>query len=215
MFIEPAKGLKKLIKMKLHLKSDRLEDYLKEIPPVIDFHTPLIQKEIELIRSKAVTKRERAERAFEIARDGIAHSFDTNSALITVNAEDVLKHKEGICFAKSHLLATLLRGMGIPAGFCYQRVLRKGTVESGYALHGLNAVYLDEVGWFRVDPRGNKPGIDSKFSVETEKLAYPIRTELGEVDYPEVYTEPLPSVLKSMHESKDCHALFFNRPEAA
>lgn len=200
--------------MKLILESNNLEDYLKEIPPVILFHTPAIQEKIREIESMASGKKERAKIAFEIARDEIHHSFDTQEKLVTINAEDVLRNKEGICFAKSHLLATLLRGMGIPAGFCYQRVLRKGTVESGYALHGLNAVYLEESGWFRVDPRGNKPGIDSRFSIEEEKLAYPIRTELGEVDYPNVFTAPLPSVLTSMHESCDTQELFYKRPEA-
>jgi len=200
--------------MKLILESNNLEDYLKEIPPVVQFHTPAIQEKIREIESMASTKKEKAKIAFEIARDEIHHSFDTQEKLVTINAEDVLRNKEGICFAKSHLLATLLRGMGIPAGFCYQRVLRKGTVESGYALHGLNAVYLEESGWFRVDPRGNKPGIDSRFSIEEEKLAYPIRTELGEVDYPNVFTAPLPSVLTSMHESCDTQELFYKRPEA-
>ncbi|MCZ2458943.1 MAG: transglutaminase family protein [Chitinophagales bacterium] len=200
--------------MKLILESNNLEDYLKEISPVVLFHTPAIQEKIREIESMASTKKEKAKIAFEIARDEIHHSFDTQEKLVTINAEDVLRNKEGICFAKSHLLATLLRGMGIPAGFCYQRVLRKGTVESGYALHGLNAVYLEESGWFRVDPRGNKPGIDSRFSIEEEKLAYPIRTELGEVDYPNVFTAPLPSVLTSMHESCDTQELFYKRPEA-
>ncbi len=200
--------------MKLILESNNLEDYLKEISPVVLFHTPAIQEKIREIESMASTKKEKAKIAFEIARDEIHHSFDTQEKLVTINAEDVLRNKEGICFAKSHLLATLLRGMGIPAGFCYQRVLRKGTVESGYALHGLNAVYLEESGWFRVDPRGNKPGIDSRFSIEEEKLAYPIRTELGEVDYPNVFTTPLPSVLTSMHESCDTQELFYKRPEA-
>ena len=86
-------------------------------------------------------------------------------------------------------------------------------LESGYALHGLNAVYLDDVGWFRVDPRGNKPGVDTQFSTDREKLAYPIREELGEVDYPNVFTEPLPSVITAMQESNDCQELFYNRPE--
>ncbi|HNE51513.1 MAG TPA: transglutaminase family protein, partial [Chitinophagales bacterium] len=130
-----------------------------------------------------------------------------------INAEDALSKKEGICFAKAHILATLLRGMGIPAGFCYQRVLRKGTIESGYALHGLNAVFLKETGWFRVDPRGNKPGVNAQFNPDVEQLAYPIRTELGETDYPDVFVAPLPSVIKAMQSSTDCHALFFNRPE--
>ena len=151
--------------------------------------------------------------ALNLQEISFSTSFDTQSKVITISAEDAIEKKEGICFAKSHVLATLLRGMGIPAGFCYQRVLRKGTVESGYALHGLNAVYLEDTGWFRVDPRGNKPGVDSQFSTDTEKLAYPIRTELGEADYPEVFTAPLPSVIKSMEESAACQALFFNRPE--
>lgn len=200
--------------MELIIESDYMPDYLKEIRSIIDFGTPLVKEQIAYIKSHASTDYDRAKMAFEIARDRIAHSFDTQSEVISISAEDTLKKGEGICFAKSHLLAALLRGMAIPAGFCYQRVLRKGTVESGYALHGLNAVYLDDIGWFRVDPRGNKPGIDSQFSTDVEKLAYPIREELGEIDYPNVYPEPLPSVIKAMRFSKDCHALFYERPEA-
>lgn len=194
------------MKMKLKLESENIRDYLGEIPPAIRFTTPLVKQKIEFIQSKAKI-------AFEIARDEIKHSFDTGFKPVTMGAEDVLDKKEGICFAKAHLLASLLRGMDIPTGFCYQRVLRKGTVESGYALHGLNAVYLEGKGWFRLDPRGNKPGVDSQFSMDDEKLAYPIRTELGEVDYPDVFTKPLDSVIDSMQNSEDCGQLFFNRPE--
>lgn len=200
--------------MTLQFESNRLEDYLREIPPVIQFSTPLIKEKIRMIEAGASSPEEKAKIAFEIARDQISHSFDTQSEEITISAEETLEKHEGICFAKSHLLATLLRGMGIPAGFCYQRVLRKGTVESGYALHGLNAVYLDGIGWFRLDPRGNKPGVDSRFSTGKEQLAYPIRESLGEVDYPNVFTAPLPSVITAIHESKDCRELFFKRPEA-
>jgi len=198
--------------MKLQIASEQLEDYLQELPPVIEFHSPLIQEKIHFIKSQASSDLDRAKMAFEVARDEVAHSFDTQSDYITINAEDVLESKEGICFAKSHLLASLLRGMEIPAGFCYQKVLRKGTVESGYALHGLNGVYLPETGWFRVDPRGNKPGIDSQFTIEEEKLAYTIRPELGEIDYPIVLAKPLSSVIKVMRESKSCKELFYNRP---
>lgn len=200
--------------MKLQLESEQLEEYLQEIDGVIDFESPTLQKEIAGIKQKAESKPERAELAFKVARDNISHSFDTKSQAVTISAEDALKTQNGICFAKSHALAALLRGLGIPAGFCYQRVLRKGTVESGYALHGLNAVYLEENGWFRVDPRGNKEGIHSEFSPTQEKLAYPIRPELGEVDYPNVFTKPLDSVLSAMKGSKDTQTLFFNRPEA-
>lgn len=199
--------------MKLKFESERVEDYLKEIPPVIQFNTPLVRQTIQDIQSIAKTKEECAKLAFEIARDQIHHSFDTQNPVINIEAEETLRNKEGICFAKAHLLASLLRGMGIPAGFCYQRVLRKNTVESGYALHGLNAIYLEGKGWFRLDPRGNKAGINSQFSIEKEQLAYPIRTELGEIDYPDVFTRPLVSVISAMRNSKDCQELFYKRPE--
>lgn len=199
--------------MKLIIESSNLNDYLKEIPSIIEFHTPLIQEKIQEIKSLATSEKEQAKLAFECARDDISHSFDTKYQGVTISAEEALAQKEGICFAKSHVLAALLRGLKIPAGFCYQRVLRKGTVESGYALHGLNAIYFPDTGWFRVDPRGNKKGINSQFTIEKEQLAYPIRPELGEVDYPNVYSEPLDSVIQSMRESETCGALFYNRPE--
>lgn len=200
--------------MKLIVESTKLSDYLKEVPPVIQFNSPLVQKKIAEINSLSGSDKERAKIAFELARDGISHSFDTKYQPVTISAEEALEQKEGICFAKSHVLATLLRGMGIPAGFCYQRVLRKGTVESGYALHGLNAVYFPDTGWFRVDPLGNKEGINSQFNMEEEQLAYPIRPELGEVDYPNVYAEPLLAVIRAMQDSKSCEELFYKRPEA-
>jgi len=175
----------------------------------------MISQEIEWIKEQTSNPEKQARIAFEIARDDIFHSFDTKQPLVTINAEDVLKSSEGICFSKSHLLVALLRGLSIPAGFCYQRVLRVPTDEnSGFALHGLNAIYLREYGWFRVDPRGNKPGVNSQFSIEPEQLAYTIHPHLGEVDYPTVYAKPLDSVIQSMQESATTQELFFNRPDS-
>lgn len=199
--------------MKLQIESANLSDYLLELPPIITFHTPVVREKIDFIKNQTKSARERARIAFEIARDEVKHSFDTKNKIVTINAEDALREKEGICFAKSHVLAALLRGMDIPAGFCYQRVLRKNTIESGYALHGLNAVYLPDIGWFRLDPRGNKEGVDAQFSTDEEKLAYPISTNLGEEDYLRVFSRPLPTVIHSMKDSKDSFELFYKRPE--
>ena len=199
--------------MQLQIRSQRKEDYLSHDEGLIDFNHPEVQAKIDEIEKKTSTLTDRARLAFHFVRDDIQHSFDTNSTLITISASETIIKREGICFAKSHLLAALLRGMGIPAGFCYQRVLRKDTIESGYALHGLNALFLDGK-WFRVDPRGNKEGIQSEFSMEVEKLAYPIRGALGEMDYPYVFKRPLESVVHAMQTSEDCRALFFKRPES-
>jgi transglutaminase-like putative cysteine protease len=182
---------------------------------IINYSHPSIKEKIKEIQQKGKNKQDWAKLAFVFVRDDIQHSFDTGSAKITISASDALEQKEGICFAKSHLLAALLRGLGIPAGFCYQRVTRRGTPESGYALHGLNAIYFEETNtWFRVDPRGNKPGVSSEFSITPEKLAYQIHLEMDEADYPYVYSKPLESVVTSMKESADCMELFLKRPEA-
>jgi transglutaminase-like putative cysteine protease len=199
--------------MKLFFESTDLADYLAE-SEIANYSHPALQKQIQEICGMANTDEEKARLAFQYARDAIKHSFDIDGEVITVNASDVLEKKEGICFAKSHLLVALLRGLGIPAGFCYQRVMRKGTPESGYGLHGLNAVYLpSRKVWFRVDPRGNKAGVHSEFNIEQEQLAYTLKAELGEVDYPFVFAKPPEEVLQSMLQSSDCHELFYRRPE--
>ena len=37
-------------------------------------------------------------------------------------------------------------------------------VGSSVLLARLNAVYLDEFGWYRCDPRGNKEGVNAQFT---------------------------------------------------
>lgn len=203
------------IVLQLKIMNENLQAYLEETD-IINFKHPAIQEKIQVFQKSGKTKFEWAQAAFNFVRDEIKHSFDLeDSKVITITSADALNKSEGICFAKAHLLAAFLRGMNIPTGFCYQRVTRKGTPESGYALHGLNAVYFEEIDkWFRVDPRGNKPGVSSEFSITPEKLAYPIRTELDEIDYPHVFSEPLAKVIAGMNQSNDCKELFVNRPES-
>lgn len=199
--------------MQLIIKSENMADYLEETE-IINFRHPSIKTKIAEFQKGGKNKQEWAQLAFNFVRDEIQHSFDVECDVITVSASEALEQRAGICFAKAHLLAALLRGMGIPTGLCYQRVTRKGTQDSGYALHGLNAIYFEETDtWFRVDPRGDKPGVHSEFSIHPEILAYPIRTELDEVDYPFVLNKPLENVILSMQESIDYKELFYKRPE--
>ena len=51
-------------------------------------------------------------RCFEFVRDEIQHSGDTLRNPVTCKASDVLQHRTGYCYAKSHLLAALLRANG-------------------------------------------------------------------------------------------------------
>jgi hypothetical protein len=60
-------------------------------------------------------------------------------------------------------------------------------------LHGLNAVHLSQWEWYRIDPRGNKPGIDAQFSPPVEQLAFKLNFP-EERMFPDILPDPLPIV---------------------
>jgi transglutaminase-like putative cysteine protease len=190
--------------MHLICESPFLEDYLRE-QEIVDYSHPLIQQTLCQLYSSAESETERIKKTFEFVRDSIHHSWDIQSPQVTCKASEVLYYGEGLCYAKSHLLAALLRSQGVPTGFCYQRLTAGATPETGYNLHGLNAVYLQsELRWIRLDARGNKPGVQSEFSMNEERLAYIVRPELSEVDYPTIYAQPHPKVIKALQEHTNC-----------
>jgi transglutaminase-like putative cysteine protease len=179
----------------------------------IDWNHPAIAaKAAELARGSADSV-ETAKRCFEFVRDRIRHSWDFQLNPVTCKASDVLLHATGYCFAKSHLLAALLRANGIPAGLCYQRL----QIEAGgtsYSLHGLNAVYLPQHGWYRMDARGNKPGVQAEFCPPVEKLAFPV-TNPGEADLREIWPEPLPIIIRTLSENATYDQVYRNLPDIA
>lgn len=148
---------------------------------------------------------------FEFVRDEIQHSADFKLNPVTCKASEALRHKTGYCYAKSHLLAALLRANGIPAGLCYQR-LSVGDSGAPYCLHGLNAVYLRDLGWYRVDARGNKPGVNAQFIPPKEALAFLIK-EQQERDFPEIWAEPLPIVVEVLERYESYDTVLANLPD--
>jgi len=154
-----------------------------------------------------------AKRAFEWVRDNIKHSLDFKLNPVTCKASEVLLHKTGYCYAKSHLLAALLRANGMPAGLCYQRLSIDGH-GSPYSLHGLNAVHLKAFGWYRIDARGNKPGIDARFCPPLEQLAFTTDMRL-EADLPEIWDEPLRVVVDTLSRCKTYLEVYDNLPDIA
>ncbi len=152
-----------------------------------------------------------AKRCFEYVRDEIDHSGDVPAAITTYRASEVLEQKTGWCYAKSHLLAALLRANKIPAGLCYQ-CLSQGERGAPYCLHGLNAIYLKDYGWYRVDPRGNKEGVDAQFIPPVEKLAFAIQDE-KEGDFERIYVESLEEVANALQCNADYKAMVQNFPD--
>lgn len=162
----------------------------------IDADTPDVRAAARRLAEGAASELDVVRACFEFVRDEIRHSVDFKLNPVTCKASDVLRHKTGYCYAKSHLLAALLRANGIPAGLCYQR-LSVGDGGAPYCLHGLNAVYLKEFGWHRIDARGNKPGVDARFEPPAERLAFAVR-ERDERMLPEIWAEPLPVVVDAL-----------------
>jgi transglutaminase-like putative cysteine protease len=176
-----------------------MKQYLLSSEYIDSDHPAVIKQAAELV-CDCHSEEEKVKACFEFVRDHIKHSWDYRLNPLTCRASDVLKHGTGFCYAKSHLLAALLRSIGIPAGLCYQRLTIDG--ESGpYCLHGLNAVYLQRYGWYRLDARGNKVGVDAQFAPPLEQLAFSINHE-NEGDLPGIWPEPLPMIVDAL----TCHA---------
>lgn len=158
---------------------------------VIDTESPAILQTARQLAGTDVL--ETARRCFEFVRDEIRHSSDYQLNPVTCRASEVLEHRTGYCYAKSHLLCALLRASGIPAGLGYQR-LSIDDQGPPFCLHGLCVVYLPQFGWYRIDPRGNRADVDAQFDPPHERLAFEPKLS-GEGNLPGIYVSPLPEVL--------------------
>ena len=190
----------------------KMETYLAATE-IIDCHHPAILELAQQIASQHDTSEAIAQSCFEWVRDEIRHSYDYQMNPVTCRASDVLEHKTGYCFAKSHLLAALLRANNIPAGFCYQR-LSFDDKGAPYTLHGFNAVYLPEVGWYRVDARGNRQDVNAQFTPPQEQLAFKIQFP-EEADFQTIFSEPLRVVVEALQNHSTWDELLLNLPDVS
>jgi len=190
-------------KVELAPDSSNLNDYLKELDVVNYSHISIQEKVNELFHNE-MSEIEKIKVAFEYVRDEVSHSWDIQSKRVTCKASEVLKHKEGICYAKSNLLAALLRSVSIPTGFCYQRLMIFDTPDKGYSLHTLNGIYIKSLNkWIRLDARGNKTGVKSEFSINEEVLAFQINEQFDEKDYPIIYSTPNQKTIDTLKTNTD------------
>jgi transglutaminase-like putative cysteine protease len=197
--VETVALLSKLSEAKHHIEvKEDINEYLK-CDEVIDFDNTDVSKLADQLYSESESETEFVKMAYEYVRDMISHSADISADTVTCSASEVLKAGHGICFAKSHLLAAILRSKSVPAGFCYQKLILDDETAPVLIYHGLNGVYLREYGkWIRLDARGNKPGVNAQFSIDSEMLAFPIRPEKGEVDVPVIYADPDTEIVKTL-----------------
>jgi transglutaminase-like putative cysteine protease len=182
-----------------------------ESTDVIDWRHQDVLARAQILRQGPSDPVETARRSFEWVRDEIKHSADYCLTPVTCSASEVLRHGSGYCYAKSHLLAALLRANGLPAGFCYQRLSLNGG-GAPYCLHGLSAVWLPAVGWYRIDPRGNRGDINAQFTPPVEQLAFSPNAA-GEADLLEIWADPLPAVVNALRAHVTTDTLSRNLPD--
>lgn len=179
-----------------------LAEYLRA-DTVVDHTHPDVVRQAASLRRGREDDVDYARATFAFVRDDIRHSLDAQDPRVTLTASETLREGVGLCFAKAHLLAGLLRAEGVPAGLCYQRLTDDGL---RFDVHGLTAVFLDGA-WHRQDPRGNKPGVDAQFQLHSEQLAWTVQPGRGECDYAEVFAVPHPAVVGALTSADDALAL--------
>ncbi|MDD5052857.1 MAG: transglutaminase family protein [Sulfuricurvum sp.] len=187
-----------------------MQEFL-EATDIIDYDHPAVAAKARELAKGCTDDTVIAKRCFEFVRDEIRHTGDAGEGITTLRASEVLEQGQGWCYAKSHLLAALLRANGIPIALCYQRLSCSEYVEGIYCLHGLNAVYLKKFGWYRVDARGNKEGVNAQFDPPHERLAFALCE--GEYDLQERYAEPLPIVVEALKSRKNYNEMVGHFPD--
>jgi len=187
-----------------------MKEFLKE-SEIVDYSHPTIISLASKLANGLSSDEDIAKACFLYVRDNINHSGDYKDNITTYKASDVLKYKTGWCYAKSILLAALLRANDIPTGFCYQRLSCSEYVKDIYCLHGLNSIYLKNYGWYRVDARGNKEGVDAQFIPPQEKLAFEL--EEHEMDLPNIYDEPIEVVVDALKRNSTYNEMISDFPD--
>lgn len=187
-----------------------MKKYLEE-SEYVDFSHPKIKLLASYLAGELSSDEDIAKACFLYVRDEIHHSGDYKDDITSLKASDVLLNKTGWCYSKSILLAALFRANSIPTAFCYQRLSCSEYVKDIYCLHGLNAIYLKDYGWYRVDARGNKEGVDAQFDPPHEKLAFELQEDKFDID--ELYSEPMDEVIEALKTHQTYEDMCNNFPD--
>ena len=199
--------------IELQAENTELNSYLIS-DSAVDFSHPAIQEQAKILFHSPMNEEETIKTAFDFVCNEIPHSADIHSCIVSRTASEVLLNKEGICYAKSLLLAAFLRLKNIPTGFCYQSLRLDGTLNTELVIHALNAVWLSSKKcWMRIDARGNTNGINAQFIPGEEHLAFDVHPQYGEIDYPVIYAAPHPLVIKTLNAFSNCKIMFQHLPQ--
>jgi transglutaminase-like putative cysteine protease len=195
-------------------ETDELGRYLEDTI-TIDWQTPAVTAKARELLDSVTLPEERVRALFEFVRDRIDHSFDVETEAQTCRASEVLSQGTGLCYAKSHLLAGLLRYAGFPTGFCYMRLVddeRPGR----FVLHGFNAIYWAATeSWIYCDARGNRGDIATECRFEAPfSLAFAPDATRGESFLPFIYKRPAKKIVDLLERAPGLDAIRRNLPDS-
>ena len=195
-------------------ESDDLGRYLEDTI-TIDWQTPVVTSTAKRLLESCATPEARVTKLFDFVRDEIDHSMDIETSAQTCRASEVLEEKTGLCYAKSHLLAGLLRYAGYPAGFCYVK-LADSDRPGRFALHGFNAVYwASDSRWAFLDARGNNEDCQTECRLDEPcSLAFWPDAEKGEAFLPLIYKRPAKRIIDLLERAPSFDAVCQNLPSS-
>lgn len=195
-------------------ETDDLGRYLEDTI-TIDWQTPSVTSQARQLLEGVAEPRARLRRLFGFVRDEIAHSLDEPTQQRPCRASEVLRARTGLSYAKSHLLAGLLRYAGYPTGFCYAR-LESSERPGRFELHGFNAVYWrSDSRWIFLDALGDRGGRTTECRFEAPfSLAHWPQAGRGESFLPFVYKRPARRIVDLLERAPDLEAIRRNLPDS-
>ena len=192
------------------LLNDSMNDYLTFSKYINGNDVRIVSKANEF-KQKYTNEISLIKAVYEFVRDEIKHSWDIQDKRVTKSAviSDAVTSLGKML--RYSIIAALVRACGIPAGICYQRLTLGDTPDTGFCIHALNAVYIKSMDkWIRLDARGNKKGVDAQFDLQTEKLAFVVRTNMGEADYRTIYAKPSDKLMNVLENNTDAIYMYLN-----
>jgi transglutaminase-like putative cysteine protease len=201
-------------------ETDEIGRYLEDTI-TIDWQTPAVMEQAKSLLDGVDSPEGRVRALYEFVRDEVIHSFDAEvgdfdeSARATCRASEVLAERTGLCYAKSHLLAGMLRYAGLPTGFCYVRLVSDTDPEK-LVIHGFNAVYwAPSKDWIYLDARGNRPGLEAECRFEAPwSLPWAPDGDAGEAFLPFIYKRPAKRIIDLLERAPDFATVRKNRDDA-
>lgn len=195
-------------------ESDELGRYLEDTI-TIDWQTPAVMEQARVLLAGREIAEDRVRALFEFVRDEVDHSLDVETEKTPCRASEVLTERTGLCYAKSHLLAGLLRFAGHPTGFCYVR-LADSEAAGRFTLHGFNGVYWAAgERWIFLDARGDRPGLETECRFEAPfSLAYAPDETAGEGFLPAIYRRPARRIIDLLERAPNFAAVRSNLPDS-